>query len=350
MVSATTTTPSLETRIKTYEAARRRGIEFLLRHSRADGEIGPVAERVTYYRVPWALMLGGETGAASRLLGWIEEHGLGADGEFHGGHPWSAAANPALNTYRETCLAYGAQLLRRFDLARRAMAFALPFQDPTTGGIYMDRERTGPDGSQLLFITCQFGMSALITGHLEAALGAGRWLQQLWAAQPALPDRLYTVWTRAGGLATSPLVGDDSRHYVNESQEVLQLHYNGGIAAAFLTPLFMRTADQTWLDLARAYQAFSMSSTERQFETKQVCKSAWGAGLLWLATRDPLYLAWATRLGDWFTAEQVEDGHWDNTVQLDPASPLHHQIEVTAEFVVHLDTIIAALATARTAE
>jgi hypothetical protein len=52
-------------------------------------------------------------------------------------------------------------------------------------------------------------------------------------------------------------------------------------------------------------------------------------------------------MGDWFTSEQTADGHWDNTAQLDPASPLPHQIEITAEFVVHLDTIIGALAAAQ---
>lgn len=345
---AMSTAPNtLETNIATYETTRRRGIEFLLRQCDSDGAITAGGARVTYYRVPWALALAGETSAAHRLLTWIAETGLGPNGEFHGGLPWSAAANLALNTYRETCLAYGAHLLRRFDIARRVMTFALPYQDATTGGVFMDRERTGPDGPQLLFLTCQFGMSALITGHHEAALAAGRWLHRLWMAQPDLPRRLYTVWTREAGLAITPRTGDDPRHYVNESQEVFQLHYNGGIAAAFLAQLFMQTGDQQWLDLARAYQAFSMGSTERQFETKQVCKSAWGAGLLWLATEDPEYQSWAIRMGDWFTAEQTADGHWDNTAQLDPDSPLPHQTEVTAEFVVHLDTIIAALATAR---
>jgi len=38
------------------------------------------------------------------------------------------------------------------------------------------------------------------------------------------------------------------------------------------------------------------------------------------------------------------DGRWSNTKQLDPNPPLAHQIEATAEFVVHLDTLIAALA------
>ncbi|MGH2604195.1 MAG: hypothetical protein ACRDJ9_33015, partial [Dehalococcoidia bacterium] len=295
-MTPTTTPRYLEDRIAMYEATRRKGIDFLLRHCHNDGSVGPGAKRVTYYRVPWALLLGGETAAACRLLAWIERHGLGLDGEFHGGVPWSSATNPALNTYRETCLAYGAQLLRRFDLARRAMAFALQFQDPETGGVYMDRERTGADGPQLLFPTCQFGMSALITGHIDAALAAGHWLQRLWDAQPDLPRRLYTVWTRGGGLATAPPAEDDARHYINKSQEMLELHYNGGIAAAFLAQLFMGTGDQAWLDLARAYQHFSMHSTERQFETKQVCKSAWGAGLLWLATRDPVYAAWTVRM------------------------------------------------------
>ena len=83
----------------------------------------------------------------------------------------------------------------------------------------MDRERTGADGPQLLFLTCQLGMSALVTGRKDAAAAAARWLQRLWDEQPELPDRLYTVYTRAGGLATRVPAHDDRRHYINESQE-----------------------------------------------------------------------------------------------------------------------------------
>ena len=49
-------------------------------------------------------------------------------------------------------------------------------------------------------------------------------------------------------------------------------------------------------------------------------------------------------MGDWFTDGQEADGRWRNSQHLDPDPPLAHMIEITAEFVVHVDTIIAALA------
>jgi hypothetical protein len=277
-------------------------------------------------------------------LTWIERTGLGPDGEFHGGLELTREANRTTNTYAETCLAYGAHLLRRFDLARGLMDWATRYQDAETGGVFMDRERTGADGAQIVFLTAQYGMSAVITGQIEAALKVGEWVRRLWEAQPELPERLYCVWTRAGGLATTVPAGEDARHYVNESQEIRQFHYNGGIAAACLTHLFMATGDEQWLDLARAYQRFSMASTPRQFETKQVCKSAWGSGLLTLAGGEDTYLDWLIRMGDWFAAEQEVDGRWSNTRYIDPDPPIQHQLEATAEFVVHLDTLIGALA------
>lgn len=336
-------TPSLSEKISAYDTVRRAGVRFLLASTDQRGAVTRGGHRVTFYRVPWALAVGGETEAAHRVLSWIERTGLGDGGEFHGGLPLTAEANRASNTYAETCLAYGAHLLRRFDLARRAMDWAARYQDPETGGIFMDRERTGAGDPQLLFLTAQFGMSAVITGCLDLALKVGAWFRRLWDAQPALPDRLYCVWTRADGLATTVPAGEDARHYVNESQDVRQFHYNGGIAAACLAHLFMATGDGAWLDLARAYQRFSMASTPRQFETKQVCKSAWGSGLLTLAAGDDAYRDWLIRMGDWFAGEQEPDGHWNNTPYLDSDPPVYRQLEVTAEFVVHLDTLIGAL-------
>ena len=340
--------PSLRDRITRADDARRRGVRFLQEHVNIDGSITSDTDRVSYYRVPWALAIGGEPEGAHRVLAWIDRAGFGADGAFHGGLAWSASANATFNTYPETCLAYGAYLLRRFDIAQRAIGFALGFQDPETGGVFMDRRRRGTDGPQLLFLTCQFGMSSLITGHVNAALAAGRWLQRLWDAQPELPQRLYTVWSRREGLVTTPPQGDDVRHYINESQEFRQLHYNGGIAAAFLADLYLHTDNDQWLALARAFQSFSMNSTERQFETKQVCKSAWGASHLAVVTSEQPYIDWASRMAEWFVSQQEPDGHWDNTTYIDPDSPLQHQVEMTAEFVIHLDAIVAALTAADT--
>ena len=295
--------------------------------------------------MPWALALAGETEAAMGLLGWIRRHhttGSGASLELH------PPADPGLDraaTYFETCLAYGAWLLRQYDLARAAMRRAIGAQDPVTGGAFMLKGRTGPADPQLLFLTCQLGMSAVVTGEREAALRAGEWLERLWDAQPALPRFLTTMTDRAG-LLSEPPAGIDQRHVVQDGQSVAEFHYNGGIAAAFLGQLFGATGERRWLDLAERYQAFSMGSTERQFEVKQVCKSAWGASILWVHTRDERYRDWLVRMGDWFAREQAPDGHWDNTPALDPTPTPASRITVTAEFVVHVDSIVAALADA----
>jgi hypothetical protein len=330
---------SIETKLAAYAAAKRRAADFLLRHLSRDGALGPVDQGIYYYRAPWALARCGATGAATRVLAWIRERMLTPEGEIAGAASPNAGANRQANTYAETCLAFGAQLLGQYDVARRAMRFALRFQDPQTGGVLQDRRRTGPSDPQILFLTCQLGMSALLTGHHAAALAAGDFVRRLWEAQPELPDRLYTVVTRDGGLATIVPDGEDRRHYVNESQDARQYHYNGGMAAAFLVQLYLATDDAGWLDLARAYQAFSMHSTERQFEVMQVCKSAWGSALLYAATREPVYRDWTHRLGDWFVSHQHVDGHWENSRYLDPDAPLHHKLAITAEFIVHLDTI-----------
>jgi hypothetical protein len=337
--------PTIATRIRSYQASRDKGIEFLLANLNPDGSIGPIDQGIFYNRVPWSLALGGQTGAALRLTHWIRRHMLTPEGEFAGEKSPNAGANETANTYAETCLAYGAHLLRQYDVAQRAMRFALRYQDPVTGGVYQNRARTGPNDVQIVYLTCQLGMSALITGFRAEAEAAGHFLKRLWLAQPELPDRLYTIWTRAGGLATDVPAGADRRHYVNESQDVRQMHYNGGMAAALLTRLHLATGDAEWLDLARQYQAFSMNSTPQQFETKQVCKSAWGGGLLYATTQEQLYRDWTIKMGDWFVAEQYPDGHWENSKYMDPNPPLHRNIAITAEFVVHMDTISSTLPT-----
>lgn len=328
------------------QESKRRGVEFLLEHMADDGSVADATGgRVTWYRFPWALAVAGETAAAFSVLSWIERIGLGDEGDFHGGLAWDAAANTTTNTYPETILAYGAVLLRRLDIARNAMDFACRYQDPATGGIFMTRERTGAEAPQLLFPTAQFGMSAVMTGRFVTARKTGEWFTRLWDAQPELPDRLYTIWT-GNGLLTEVPEGFDRRHVLQEAQRPLQLFYNGGIAASFLAQLFMATGEGRWLDYARAYQQFSIDSCPEQFETKQVCKSAWGSGLLYLATGDNAYVPWIAHMGEWFADVQDPDGGWSNTKAIEPDPQLRHRLEITAEFIVHLDTVIGALAAA----
>ena len=86
-----------------------------------------------------------------------------------------------------------------------------------------------------------------------------------------------------------------------------------------------------------------MTTDECQFQSMQVCKSGWGSGLLYVATREARYQDWTVRLGDWFVEHQLEDGRWENTKHLTPNPTVSNNIEITAEFVMHLANIISYL-------
>ncbi len=179
----------------------------------------------------------------------------------------------------------------------------MTWQDPETGGFYATRADRSEDAEQELFPTAQAGMSFALTGRVEAAIRAGEWFQRLWDLQPEPERRLYAVYSRSQGLVQN-YPEDQEAFYVTKKDEPWQHHFNGGIAAAFLSQLHMATGDTQWLDLAREYQRFSMTSDECQFDSKQLCKSGWGSGLLYVATREEQFREWTMRLGDtsWKTA------------------------------------------------
>ncbi|MGH2551033.1 MAG: hypothetical protein ACRDHN_16705, partial [Thermomicrobiales bacterium] len=79
-------------------AARQQGGHFLLDVIRDDGSVARTERRVTWYRLPWALAVCGETATAHRMLDWIDSECFDDDRGFHGGVTWSASANNRFNT------------------------------------------------------------------------------------------------------------------------------------------------------------------------------------------------------------------------------------------------------------
>ena len=87
-----------------------------------------------------------------------------------------------------------------------------------------------------------------------------------------------------------------------------------------------------------------MTTDDCQFQSKQTCKSGWGAGLLYVVTREDRYRDWTVRMGDWFVEHQFADGYWENTKVHTPNPTQADQIHITAEFVMHVANIITYLA------
>ena len=163
----------------------------------------------------------------------------------------------------------------------------------------------------------------------------------LYEAQEELPERFYYAWSRAEQAPIRQFPAEQRKAYLVENQVDRPQRWTiGGIAAGFLCRLYLVEPCEEYLALARRYQAFSMSATEHQFKYAQVCKSSWGSALLYQITGEEEYLHWTYRMGDWYVRTQQPEGHW----YWPRYKTLGSHIEVTLEFVMHLDTLIAGLA------
>jgi len=184
-------------------------------------------------------------------------------------------------------------------------------------------------------------------GRVDVALRVAGFLRSIWDAQaqvdPAsgLPTHFHCFWSRARQRPYVPGDPGYGAHMtVDNAADRMQRWTIGGISAGFLCRLHLATGDGGWLDLARRYQAFSMAATDAQFRYPSVCKSSWGSSLLYQVTGEAHYRDWTMRLGDWYVAMQDAAGWWHAWSERHTSDP----IWITLEYVMHLDTLIAALA------
>ena len=325
-------------RLSSYRAARRRATDWLLAQMNDDGSIGDPHQGFHFYRAPWTFMLVGETEAASAICGWIRRNMLHSDKTIGG--PYRVFDDAW--AYRDLALIVGAQMAGQYDLSHGLMPALLGWQDPVSGAFANDRL---PDGSmsddQSVPFAAGPGFACLATGHLDQARAVYRFLQNLYDAQPELPERFYYDWSRSRQAPTTQYPQEKQFWYVVEGQVGRHQRWTmGGIAAGFLCRLYLAEPRSEYLELARRYQAFSMTSTEQQFEYLTVCKSGWGSSLLYLITGEPKYEAWTYRMGDWFVARQHPDGYWPgDTPDIQEGRLIHNALE----FVMHINTVIAGL-------
>jgi hypothetical protein len=328
-------------KLDAYLQAKERGVQWLLKQIHPDGSIGPVEAGVEYYRVPWAFAVSGRTVEAMRLTDWIGRNMFTPEGDFAGKYPRGASYEGAFYAYPNANLVYGAHMLRRFDISYRGIQWVVDHLfDAHSGGFFTEPQEVGASDESEIWLSMQCSLSFLVAGRLDIAEQTGAWLRRIWEDQPDRENKLYHTFSSSKGLITD-LKGKAARTaYVVEREAERQWYFVPGIAAAFLVRLYLATGKSDYLELAKAYQSFAMRCTDKQFDVPQVCKTGWGAALLYLATREKQYQDWMIRVGDYFVETQQENGTWLNVV---PYREPQHILEITSEFVVHLDTIIGTL-------
>lgn len=333
-----TSTSQQQRRLATYTKARDKGARWLLQFMNPDGSLGNPADGFRFYRAPWTFTQIGATDAAVAICGWIRRHMVTPDGDFAG--PYRGLRDAY--GYRNATLIVGAHKAEQYDLSLGALPWLLRWQDTQSGGIPDDLLANGtPSDNMDIPYTCGAGFAFLVTGQLDHARAIFAFLKRIYDVQPALPDTFYYAWSRSRQTLITEYPPEERLWYIVENQLTTRQRWTiGGIAAGFLCRLYLAEPKPEYLALARQYQAFSMRATEGQFNYPQVCKSSWGSSLLYQVTGEHQYEAWTYRMGDWYTARQHDDGRW----QFDPAATLGSVIELTLEFVMHLDTLIGALA------
>jgi hypothetical protein len=289
-------------KLRAYQATRRKGVDWLLGHLNPDGSLGNPEEGFHFYRAPWTFAATRATAAANAVCGWIKQNMLTPDGKIEG--PYRIFDDAY--AYRNSALIVGAQLAQQYDLSYRLMPDLLSWQDPRSGGFPDDRRPDGGKSDSLdIPYACGPGFAFLAIGDLDGARQVYRFLKTIYEAQPALPDRFYYAWSYAKNALITEYPEDQRFWYIVENRVArVQRWTVGSIAACFLGRLYLADPQLEYVALARRYQAFSMSATERQFEFPQVCKSGWGSSLLYQITGEGRYLDWTYWLGDWFASTQ----------------------------------------------
>ena len=327
-------------RLVAYHEARRRGVAWLLARLNADGSIGDPSTGFSYYRAPWTFTVVGETEAAIATSAWIRRNLVMPDGRIDG--PYRVFDDWA--TYRDATLIVGAALAMQYDLAHGLWPGLLALRDPTSGIFPSDRLPGGgmADAMDVTGGGPGTGFGALAVGDLETARGVARFLQRLWDVQPSLPNRFYHVWSRSRQAIITEADGEfNAAIMVTDNRlDAPQYWFWGGICAAFLGRLWLADPRPEYLALARRYQDFAISATEAQFKYPAACKGSWGASLLYQITGESQYEDYIYRMGDWYVGLQQSSGWWHSFGE----TSLGDRIEITLEFVMHLDTIIGALA------
>ena len=332
------------TEVAALDQAKQRAVSWLLERVDPDGSLRPADHSIHYYRVPWSLAVSGRTAEASRCLDWVCRHLLDAQGDIGPTHRSGAPFEALWYGYPNTNWLMAAVLLQRWDIIRLMADFLEDLQDDDSGGTLNGPGPVADQQPMDLLTACQTGMSLLAAGRIEAAVRSGQFVTSVWQAQPD-PSTLFFRYRVGQGVVTDLTdVPEDQRLlYVVDSQAEKQLFYMPGVAAACLGRLYQATGDQAWLDTADEYQQFAMDQTDKQFDVPQVCKTGWGASILYQITGEPVYRDWALRVGQYYIDTQRDDGTW--------VAPGHEDnepitTEVVAEFIIHLDTTLGCLASA----
>ena len=341
MASPFATPRAIGDSIARIRAARDKAVRWLLGCIKSDGTPDGADTGNSWSRLPWAFALTGETAAGAAVLAWSARNGLREDGDFAG----PGYGKGRFGAYPLGHLAMGAALLERHDIAARVMGRLAAIQTPS-GGFPVDPP--GGEAAHLcdLLSTAQAGLAAILSGRKEIYEPVYQWVTALRMQQPQFETKLLSA-RHGEQLVVDP---PTALRWVLDTDfsKPRQSYYTAGIAAVFLAAHGTRHGEAAALARGHEFLSLNIHGTAEQFtdhDSVQACKFGWGLGAMYLADPKPQYVPWLQSMVDWFIDRQEESGAWKPSTFLSPNPSRSERMVKTAEHIMEVTVMLAALAT-----
>ncbi len=289
-----------------------RGTKWLERQIKDDGSYGASIEDLAcYYKSPYLFSLTGHRQAAHRILDHIKERFMLSNGDFATSEQCKSA-NPVFNEfwgYINGWIAIAAQRMGRFDVAQPAYDYLKTFFHPVIGGFTTQGPyKSGQDIVDVIS-SSHLGLLSLYFNDLDRAKKVGMFLNSILDQQPDIANKLFLRVDGRGELITTFSREASILHQicVHESN---QAYFMIGYPIAFLSKLYLATAERRYLEASQRYLDFAMHTKGNITGFHFSHKVMWGAACLATITGNPKYAEFAKTIAEHLLAIQSQEGRW----------------------------------------
>ncbi len=217
----------------------------------------------------------------------------------------------------------------RFDLAQPAYEYLKTFFHPTLGGFTTQGPYQGAQDIVDVISSSHLGLVSLYFNDLERAKKVGAFLDQLLDQQPDISNKLFLRVNGRGELITT-FARENSRLNQVSVHEPNQAYFMIGYPIAFLSKLYLATAERRYLETAQRYLDFAMHTKGNITGFHFSHKVMWGAACLATITGSAKYAEFAKSISEHLLAIQSQEGRWL------ASEPFYVGMDQTAEICIWL--------------
>ncbi len=296
---------------KEYQDSLQKSIEWLLTQINPDGSVNPVSKgAIAFYKLPWALVLGGRAKEARAIIDWIVKETLSPEGDLKSEKRQKFHLD--YYTYPNGWICLSSHLLSLFNISYPLWKYISSFQSPDSGG-YCSRAPYGErENLQDAISTAWCSFVGLHLGKVEEAKKAAKFLQMLWDIQPDRENFFYYYWSPEKGLITEKPAEEPDERFIRVAarEERENWLYILGAVIAFLSKFYLVSKEEGSLNLARELFDFVMRCNPILYKSESCGKLCFASIFLYQATGEKRYLEAAEKFMTSLLKIAHPEGYW----------------------------------------